>query len=567
MSREPSSILSQPDKMDRARVGKEKDSSDNSPKSTCRSVSEEAKGEVFLKLLLSVSSAGLPREEDYGTLSPAERADVDRRVLRVRNNIAMKALKAELKRLRRRKSARKHQSFPVGVTELADSTIHEEEEALVGSRPPSSLPADLGEGEDEVDGETTDNPPHRWKGANQKRARLSRRTEEVDSAPACTPSSPSITPPLQTSQTKQSVQRVDSAASSRSTDSGYTSDRGVNMANRIVGRAVLEDLTEGEESTPSSNHSVLILNPGLSQGDLQAERDGSSATPILSAEKEDVFASSFKRAMKHQVRVEEHTSTAYNEKGQVVGATKERRIEETTSVTVSGVSSWESSMEVQLNEEELSMASNDEEVRYLRQLKCRYQAEFSNVMEFQELMKTLRRPPTLSDFLAFKLKYISDRCDTDYDAPINNAVSMIVSGSVEKGLSDSFFSSAVEPLLHQAKKVPTHTTSAHEHTDIHMRTHTDTCVRCGAVSCSKCSVMPCHEQCARHIPSSLGDSCQHSRACSHHHTVLSMPGGGARASWKLEMFILPWETLWLWCSLMHFSLNRLPPDTELGESS
>ena len=487
MSREPSSVLSQPDKMDRVCVDAERDSSGNTPKSTCRSVSEEAKGEVFLKLLLSVSSAGLPREEDYGSLSSAERADVDRRVLRVRNNVAMKALKTQLKRLRRQKSARKHQSCPVEVTELAGSTIHEEEEALVGSRPPSSLPAGLGEGEDEVDGGTTGNPPDGRKGANQKSARLSRETEEVDSVTACTPSGPDTTPPLQTSQTKQSVQRVDSAASSRSTDSGYTSDRGACMANGVVGRAALEDLAENEESTPSSNHSVLILNPGLSQGDLQAERDGSSAT-ILSAKNEDVFATSFEQAMTHQVRVEEHTSTAYDEKGQVVTVTRERSIEETTLVTVSGVSGWVGGVEVKLSEEELSMASNDEEVRYLQELKCRYQAEFSNVMEFQELMKTLRRPPTLSDFLAFKLKHISDRYDADYDVPINNAVSMIVSGSVEKGLSDSFFSSAVEPLLHQAKKVQ------YQHTKQCM--HTDTRVVWSS-PCSKCSVMPCHEQCVQ----------------------------------------------------------------------
>ena len=487
MSREPSSVLNQPDKMDRACVDAERDSSGNTPKSTCRSVSEEAKGEVFLKLLLSVSSAGLPREEDYGSLGPAERADVDRRVLRVRNNVAMKALKTQLKRLRRQKSARKHQSCPVEVTELAGSTIHEEEEALVGSRPPSSLPACLGAGEDEVDGGTTGNPPHERKGANQKSARLSRETEEVDSVTACTPSGPDTTPPLQTSQTKQSVQRVDSAASSRSTDSGYTSDRGACMANGVVGRAALEDLAENEESTPSSNHSVLILNPGLSQGDLQAERDGSNTT-ILSAKNEDVFATSFEQAMTHQVRVEEHTSTAYDEKGQVVTVTRERSIEETTLVTVSGVSGWVGGVEVKLSEKELSMASNDEEVRYLQELKCRYQAEFSNVMEFQELMKTLRRPPTLSDFLAFKLKHISDRYDVDYDVPINNAVSMIVSGSMEKGLSDSFFSSAVEPLLHQAKKVQ------YQHTKQCM--HTDTCV-VWCSPCSKCSVMPCHEQCVQ----------------------------------------------------------------------
>ena len=446
----PSVAHGQPNEMDRAYTVEEKNTSSNSKVIPNRSVSEDAKNEVFLKLLLSVST-GRAKEKEYGDLSDAQMAEVDGRVLRVRNNIAMKALKVELKRLNRRRAGRKHHS-----THLSGFTIHEHEEAESVSRSPSSLPTSLGEeGKEDLDRVATDKRSHEGKSGKQKSAGHSSGTDEVVHVPACTPSTPGTTPPLQTSQMKQSVQRVDSNASCWSSDSGYISDRGVPLVNGAMWSAALGDVAEDEEG------SGLILDPGESRGDHLAEKDGSEATPIVATDKDDVFASSFKEALNHWVRVEEHVSTAYDKMGRVVGLSRGRSIEESTFVPGVGC------MEIQLNEEERSMASNDEEVRYLRELKCRYHAEFSKVMEFQELMKTLDRPPTLSDFLAFKLKYVSDCYDADYDAPISNAVSMIVSGSsMDKVLSDSFFSSAVEPLLHQAKKV-----LAHTHTDTHAHTH------------------------------------------------------------------------------------------------
>ena len=510
----PSVAHRQPNEMDRACTVEEKTTSSSSKVIPKRSVSEDAKGEVFLKLLLSVST-DRAKEKEYGDLSDAQRAEVDGRVLRVRNNIAMKALKVELKRLKRRRGGRKHHS-----THLSGFTIHEQEEAGNVSRPPSSLPTSLGvEREEDLDRVATDKRSHEWKGGKQKSARLSIGTDEVVDVPACTPSTPGITPPLQTSQMKQSVQRVDSNASCWSSDSGYISDRGVPSVNGAMGRAALGDVAEDEEG------SGLILDPGWLQGDHLVEKDGSETTPIVATDKDDVFASSFKQALNHRVRVEEHVSTAYDEMGRVVGVFRERSIEESTVMPGMGC------MDIQLNEEELSMASNDEEVRYLRELKCRYHAEFSNVMEFQELMKTLNRPPTLSDFLAFKLKFISDRYDTDYEAPINNAVSMIVSGSMDKVLSDSFFSSAVEPLLHQAKKVLAHTethTHTHTHTLVYMALDTQVlpvCFNCSVMLWHECTCVcahsspqwgtPVHTSCVPHILEAGRDFCLRGGICTH----------------------------------------------------
>ena len=479
----PSVAHGQPNEMDRAYTVEEKTTSSNSKVIPNRSVSEDAKGEVILKLLLSVST-DRAKEKEYGDLSDAQRAEVDGRVLRVRNNIAMKALNVELKRLNRRRAGRKHHS-----THLSGFTIHEQEEGKNVSRSPSSLPTSLGEdGKEDLDWIATDKRSHEGKGGKQKSAGHSSGTDEVVHVPACTPSTPGTTPPLQTSQMKQSVQRLDSNASCWSSDSGYISDRGVPLVNGAMWSAALGDVAEDEEG------SGLILDPGESRGDHLAEKDGSETTPIVATDKDDVFASSFKEALNHRVRVEEHISTAYDETGRVVGLSRGRSIEESTFVPGMGC------MEIQLNEEELSMASNDEEVRYLRELKCRYHAEFSKVMEFQELMKTLDRPPTLSDFLAFKLKYVSDRYDADYDAPISNAVSMIVSGSsMDKVLSDSFFSSAVEPLLHQAKKVLAHT---HGHTCTHTLVCMDLTHKC--FLCAPSALSCCITSVSGHIPALSG---------------------------------------------------------------
>ena len=87
---------------------------------------------MILKLLLSVST-DRAKEKEYGDLSDAQRAEVDGRVLRVRNNVAMKALNVELKRLNRRRVGRKHHS-----THLSGFTIHEQEE---GKNVSALLPA------------------------------------------------------------------------------------------------------------------------------------------------------------------------------------------------------------------------------------------------------------------------------------------------------------------------------------------------------------------------------------------------------------------------------------------
>ena len=404
--------LCQPDKMNDARVVAENTTSTSSNMLPKRSVSEGAKGGMFLRLLLSVS--GLPREEDYSSLSDTERADVDRRV---RNNIVTKALKAELTRLGRRKATRQHRSCPPTATQLAAFTIREYEEAPLVPSPSLSLPANLKVGKEEVDGVATYDTRHGWKGAGETGDGPSNRgAEEVADTPAETPSAPGITPPLQTLQTKQSVQRVDSTASSWSTDSGYTSDRGVWLGNGVLGSGALGDLAEGDESTG------LILDPGQSQGDPHV----GSLEVQLSEEELHMASNDEEVRYLRELKCRYHAKFSRNIEFQEFMKTFNRPPTMIdfcafqlmfnsdccdSSVAVPGVGS----VEVQLSEEELHMATNDKEVHHLRELKCRYHTEFSSNTEFQELMKTFDRPPTISDYLAFKLKLISDRYDADSD--------------------------------------------------------------------------------------------------------------------------------------------------------
>ena len=377
-----------------------------------KSISEGARGEVIMKLLLAVSSP----HRDIDSLSDNERLDLSSKMSLLKKHIAFIA-------------HRPSRSPP-----------------LVSSVPPT-----ISEGTETTDGSEG--------GVVERGTRKSyvRRSGSSDSGYGSTSSndrrtcSPSNPPPL------------------------------VSSVCGCVPETILEESDKFSHQSDCGQYNDRCLVT-VESDEISSERDGSgkrySCNDLV---EENVFAKSFDKENKKQSHMKQRATTMDSCAQQVILAENEvcsnllnstrdfSPVDPQSSPELVGTYRMQNDIKPSvshdnhmldctipenLTESELGLAETDEELLYLSELKRKYEAEFDGNMEFKEIMRSLGRPPSVSDYMYFKIKLIKDKYGRDYETPISHAMSVLMDDSEKSGgVSYAVFSSAVEPLVRNARNV------------------------------------------------------------------------------------------------------------------
>lgn len=179
------------------------------------------------------------------------------------------------------------------------------------------------------------------------------------------------------------------------------------------------------------------------------ERSGSNCLCFpTSEEQEDVFAKSFDEEMLKLTVTSGGQTTAGSTviAGYVEDCSSHSSMSHTNHVVTTAPHD--------LTQSELELAETDEELVYLKELKRKYESEFKDNMEFREIMRSLGRAPSITDYMTFKIKLIRDKYGKDYETPISHAMSVLMEDSEKSGsMSYAAFTSAVDPLVSNAQNV------------------------------------------------------------------------------------------------------------------
>ena len=271
---------------------------------------------------------------------------------------------------------------------------------------------------------------------------------------------------------------------SGSSDSGYGSTSSNDRSNPhpfassvcgCVPETILEERDKFSHQSDYEQYNESLVT--VDGDEISSERDGSGQQYRCNdLVEENVFAKSFDKETRKQSHMKQPAATTDSEKVTLAGnevcsdllnSTRDfSPVDPYSSQEVVGAYRMENDIESHdnhmldgtfpenLTESEIGLAETDEELLYLSELKRKYEAEFNGNMEFKEIMRSLGRPPSVSDYMYFKIKLIKDKYGRDYETPISHAMSVLMDDSEKSGgVSYAVFSSAVEPLVRNARNV------------------------------------------------------------------------------------------------------------------